>query len=168
MNHTFTYALVLLCWLSGCAVGTQTPYQPLQPNGGYSEQRIEANRYRVTFIGNSLTTREEVENYLLFRMAELTISQGYDYFIVSDNDTESNTVYMQTMTGYDSFDPFYPRYWPRSTFATGMATPITNYKALAYVVMFKGTKPELEPSAYDAREVQQSLEPIVRTAAVPR
>ncbi|MSR14231.1 MAG: hypothetical protein EXR86_06625 [Gammaproteobacteria bacterium] len=159
---------MLILSLFGCALGTQTPYQPLQNNGGYSEQRIEANRYRVTFVGNSLTTREEVENYLLFRMAELTVSQGYDYFIVSDNDTESNTVYMQTMTGYDSFDPFYPRFWPRTAFVTGTATPITNYKALAYVVMFKGPKPEADPSAYEAREVQNSLGPLVRAAPVPR
>ncbi len=155
-----------LC-LAGCALGTQTPYQPLQPNGGYSEQQIEANRYRVTFVGNSLTTREEVENYLLFRMAELTVGQGYDYFVVADNDTESNTVYMQTMTGYDSFDPFYPRFWPHSTFVSGTATPITNYKALAYVVMYKGAKPDADANAYDARAVQKSLGPLVRGAPAP-
>lgn len=159
--------LALAVALSGCATGTQTPYQPLQPNGGYSEQQIEGNRYRVTFVGNSLTTREEVENYLLFRMAELTLSQRYDYFVVSDNDTEANTYYLQSMTGYDSFDPFYPRFWPRSAFVTGTATPITNYKAQAYVLMFKGSKPATDLHAYDAREVQNSLGPLVRAAPIP-
>ncbi len=148
--------------LTGCVMSTQTPYQPLQQNGGFSEQRIEANRYRVNFAGNSLTTREEVENNLLFRIAELTLSQGFDYFVLSDNDTEANTTYMETMSGYDSFDPFYPRFWPRTTFASGSAIPITNYKAQAYVLMFKGTKPESDANAYDAHEVQTSLAPSIR------
>ncbi len=148
--------------LSACATPVQTPYQPLHDEGGYAEQRIEANRYRVTFVGNVVTTREEVENYLLFRIAELTLSQGFDYFVLSNQDTEANTLYMQTLTGFDTFDPFYPRFWPRSTFATGTATPITNYKASAYVVMQKGTKPPTEVNAYDAREVQTSLGPLVR------
>lgn len=151
--------------LGGCAIPTQTPYQPLQPNGGFSEQRIEANRYRVTFTGNSLTTREEVENNLLFRIAELTLSHGYDYFVLTDNDTEASTAYFETLSGfgggygYGSFDPFYPRFWPHTSFATGTATPITNYHAQAYVLMFKGSKPDSDPDAYDAREVQRSLGP---------
>jgi hypothetical protein len=153
---------VCASFLAGCALPVQTPYQPLQDNGGFSEQRIEANRFRVNFEGNSLTTREEVENNLLFRIAELTLSQGCDYFVLSDNDTEANTIYLQTMMGYDTFDPFYPRFWPRTGFVSGTATPITSYKAQAYVLMFKGTKPENEINAYDAHAVQTSLAPLIQ------
>ncbi len=160
LRGTALLAMTLL--LTGCVMSTQTPYQPLQQNGGFSEQRIETNRYRVTFAGNSLTTREEVENNLLFRIAELTLSQGYDYFVLSDNDTEANTSYMETLSGYDSFDPFFPRFWPRTTFASGSAIPITNYKAQAYVLMFKGTKPDADVNAYAAHEVQTSLAPSIR------
>jgi len=166
MKFGFVPLLVLLV---GCATPTHTPYQPLQDNGGFTEQRIEANRFRVNFIGNSITTREEVENNLLFRIAELTLHEGFDYFVLSDNDTEANTLYLQTMTGYDTFDPFYPRFWPRTGFASGTATPITSYKAQANVVMFKGTKPGAEPDAYDAREVQASLGPLIkRPPTLPR
>lgn len=143
--------------LAACALGTPTPYQPLQVDGGFNEQKIENNRYRVTFVGNTLTPREEVENSLLFRIAELTLSQGYDYFVLSKDDTEANTTYLQAITGYDTFDPFFPRMWPHSTFATSTAMPITNYKAQALAVMFKGTKPATEIHAYDARDVQTSL-----------
>ena len=58
--------------LAACA--TATPYQPAGYNGqrgGYSEQRVESNRYRVTFAGNSVTSREQVEMSLLLRSAEL-------------------------------------------------------------------------------------------------
>lgn len=159
--------LLLLVVLTGCATPSQTPYQPLADNGGFTEQRLEANRFRVTFVGNSITTREEVENALLFRIAELTLHEGFDYFVLSDKDTEANTLYLQTLTGYDTFDPFYPRFWPRTTFASGMATPITNYKGQANVVMFKGTKPESDLNAYDARQVQTSLAPLIRRPGPP-
>ena len=56
-------ALTALLLVAGCA--TATPYQPLDPqsrfSGGYSDQRIEPDRFRVTFRGNSLTSRETVE-----------------------------------------------------------------------------------------------------------
>ena len=73
--------------LSACA--TETAYQPAGPNsdGGYSEQQIESNRVRISFSGNSLTDRETVENYLLFRAAELTLQQNKDYFIIADRAT---------------------------------------------------------------------------------
>ena len=62
--------------LGGCA--TATPYQPLQPgwtaSGGFSERQIEPNRWQVSFSGNSLTSRQTVETYLLFRSAELTLA----------------------------------------------------------------------------------------------
>lgn len=76
--------------LAGCA--TSTPYQPLsassEVSGGYTDERIGEGRYLVTFAGNTLTTRERVESYLLFRAAELTREQGYDWFVVVDREME--------------------------------------------------------------------------------
>jgi len=65
--------VALAAGLTACA--TPTPYQPnirgQAASGGYSEVRIEPDRFRVNFAGNSLTSRETVEGYLLFRAAEL-------------------------------------------------------------------------------------------------
>ena len=76
--------------LSGCT--TATPYQPLGQNraasGGYFEEQIESNRFRVTFSGNSMTSRDTVERYLLYRAAELTRQRGYDWFVMADRNTE--------------------------------------------------------------------------------
>jgi hypothetical protein len=47
---------------------------------GYSDQQIESNRFRVSFAGNSLTARETVERYLLYRAAELTVQQRLRLF----------------------------------------------------------------------------------------
>ena len=71
-SATLAAAIALAAALTGCA--TPTPYQPNIPgqavSGGYSETKIESNRWRVTFAGNTLTSRETVEGYLLFRAAE--------------------------------------------------------------------------------------------------
>ena len=85
-------AAVAAFGLAGC--GTATPYQPLvvgsAQSGGFTDQQIEANRWRVTFSGNSLTDRRTVETYLLFRSAELTLSQGFDWFANVDRQTDRN------------------------------------------------------------------------------
>src|SRR5262245_31991715 len=96
-------ALALTLGLAACA--TPTPYQPSLPGqangGGYSELRLEPNRFRVNFAGNSLTSRETVEGYLLFRAAELTVQQGYDWFSIVDRETDRKT------RTYVDQDPFY-------------------------------------------------------------
>ena len=93
--------------LSACQ--TATPYQPLgvrgaQSSGGYFDQQIEANRIRVGFKGNSLTSRERVERYLLFRAAELTLQRGYDWFSAVDRNTErTDRIYSTGVGGYGGY-----------------------------------------------------------------
>ncbi len=155
--------LALVAWLVGGCASTATPYRPAAAPGdqGYQEQRIEENRYRVTFTGNTATTREAVENFMLLRTAELTLKQGYDYFVLDDRDTEAQTYYLRSMSDYGAWDPFYGCLWPRTGFALSTTQAVTNYKAQAYVMMFKGDKPPLELKAFDARDVQTSLAPLV-------
>ena len=78
------------------------PYQASEGRYGYSEQQIEEDRYRVIFAGNPSTPRETVQNYLLYRSAELTVQNGYDYFTVTDRDVERSTRYY-TQGYYDDF-----------------------------------------------------------------
>jgi hypothetical protein len=89
--------------LSACE--TATPYQPARPgdsnSGGYSDFRVDSSHWRVTFRGNSLTSRETVEKYLLYRAAELTRDQGYDWFDATQRQTDKKSSYF----GYS--DPFY-------------------------------------------------------------
>ena len=63
---TFAAALAGLVLLGACA--TATPYQAASTSDrGFSEQKIEDNRFQVQFAGNSLTDRKTVETYLLYR-----------------------------------------------------------------------------------------------------
>ena len=77
--------------LAACASGP-TPYQPAAGyDRGYAEQKIESDRYRISFKGNSMTERDTVENYLLFRAAELTLQSGYDSFTIVNRDTDKDS-----------------------------------------------------------------------------
>jgi hypothetical protein len=96
--------LAIATVLTACA--TATPYQAAQnesARNGYSETQIESDRVRVSFDGNSLTKRETVETYLLYRAAELTKEKGFDYFTLADRVTDKNI--RQRYSGYRS--PYY-------------------------------------------------------------
>ncbi len=79
--------------VAGCA--TETTYRPATGVGfsrtGYSDRQVEPGRFLVSFSGNSVTSRDTVERYLLFRAAELTLQQGYDYFVTAERDTDRQT-----------------------------------------------------------------------------
>jgi hypothetical protein len=181
-------ALGLTLSLGLAACQTATPYQPLvrgaSVSGGFTDQRLDADHYRVTFQGNSLTSRETVETYLLYRAAELTVSEGSDWFEMVDRHTDRDR-----RTYYDP-DPFYGRpgyawgYWrPHWRYYGGrigwrgwdpfwgdpfwadrmdMHT-IERFEASAEIVMHKGPKPADMARAFDARGVMANLGPkIVR------
>jgi hypothetical protein len=150
--------------LAGCA--TQTPYQPAGPGSegyGYHEQTIEPNRVRISFRGNSLTDRETVENYLLYRAAELTLQRGKDYFIIASRETERHSRlqgFDHSRFGYWFFSPRHGwGYWYDPFWDDPMEyREITRYEAFAEIAMFNGQKPADNPNAFDAREVQSNLQ----------
>ena len=79
--------LALAAGLLGLAAcSSQTLYAPDPEPGlghyGYSELPLDSSRYEVTFTGNYNTAPETVDQYALFRSAELTVAHGFDYFIV--------------------------------------------------------------------------------------
>jgi len=102
--------------LTACA--TATPYQPsanTDMRNGFSELQIEKDRVKVTFDGNSLTDRQTVETYLLYRAAELTKGAGYDYFVLTDRATDKETRIQDTgfndpYYGFFNYSYFHPRY----------------------------------------------------------
>jgi hypothetical protein len=109
--------------LAACA--TSTPYQPAsEPGGfdGFSQQMIENDRARITFGGNSLTKRDTVENYMLYRAAETALERGYDWFELQERDVEKKTrVRVDSDPFAGGFDPYfgYSFYRPRFGWSRG-------------------------------------------------
>ncbi|MGH8445935.1 MAG: CC0125/CC1285 family lipoprotein [Solimonas sp.] len=151
--------------LAGCA--SVTPYQPSQKGFGYSEQMIEANRYRVIFAGSSATPRQTVENYLLYHAAEITLNSGNDYFVVASSGTSAKDGSGPTLgLGIGGFG-----FGGHSGVGLGVGTETptskgAEYTAQAEILVYKGKKPADDPKAFDAREVKTNLEAgVVRPAA---
>ena len=173
-------ALALSVGVTACE--TATPYQPNIPgqatSGGYSESRLEPNRWRVNFVGNTMTSRETVEGYLLYRAAELTLQSGDDWFEMVDRNTARNA---RTYVEPDPFyHPWYGGYgywrpsWRYRTRGFGWQTwdpfwgdpfwadrvdvrTVERYEASAEILMQKGAKPQDDPKAFDARAVIENL-----------
>lgn len=171
-----TLALVATAGLTLAACATATPYQPAGFNGqrnGYAEQRLETNRFRVSFSGNSLTSREQVEMSLLLRSAEVAAENGYDWFATVNRATDRDTRFVGTPDPfYSRYNSFYGPYWGPSWryYRGGFWSPwdswgandfdvrqVDRYEATAEIVMGRGPKPAGDPNAFDAREVIQNL-----------
>jgi len=181
-------ALAVAAGLAACA--TPTPYQPKVPgqaaSGGYSDQRLEPDRWRVTFAGNTVTARETVESYLLFRAAELTLQQGADWFETVDRRTDSDARTYVTPDplyhpwyGYGSWRPYWRYYgrhgggwrtwdpwWGDPVWADRVdVQTVERFEASAEIRMHKGARPAGDPRAFDARAVIDTLRPRIQYPA---
>lgn len=175
----FSAALALALGLAACA--TPTPYQPNVPghhaSGGYSEVLVEPDRWRVTFAGNTVTSRETVESYLLFRAAELTVQQGYDWFSTVDRSTLRSSYAYADPTfygggwygwgpswrfhhGWGGWGPYWGGYWG-GPWGYDIRT-YDQFEATAEIQMHHGQKPAADPRAFDARAVIASLKPRIQ------
>lgn len=167
--------LLIPVLIVGCA--SVPPYHAAEGTSGYgfAEQKIESNRFRVTFKGNSSTSRQAVENFLLYRAAELTLETGNDYFIILENDTESHTSY-STISRFPRYGRRayfigpreYYYHYPYYSYGFDWGEPYrseiheyTRYTAEAYITVHSGQKPADNLNAFSAREVLDNLRPFV-------
>lgn len=179
-------ALALSFGLAACE--TATPYQPnvrgAATSGGYSEARLEPDRWRVNFSGNSVTSRETVEGYLLYRAAELTVQNGADWFEIVDRNvaTKSRSYvepdplyhpwygsgfgywrpswrYRTRGFGWRTWDPFFgdPFFADRYDVHT-----IESFEASAEIITHHGVKRADDARAFDAHAVMENLRPRIQ------
>jgi hypothetical protein len=167
--------LALTLCLAACE--TATPYQPLATtnavDGGFTDKRLDDTHFRVTFQGNALTSREQVDNYLLYRAAELTVQNGFDWFEMIDRNTHDQSTAFVVGDGYWSPAWRVHGHWGWGVWA-GNFGPYDNadfesvdrYEAVADIGVGRGTRPADDTRAFDARQVMQNLSAqIVRPAA---
>src|SRR4051794_32660228 len=72
--------LSALCALALGACATPVSYGPaISPRAsGFTEQRIENDRFRITFRGAGPAA--QINDFALLRASELTLQQNYDWF----------------------------------------------------------------------------------------
>lgn len=146
--------------LAACA-STPTVYRAQlgAPNDvGYSEYRLEAGRYRVTFQGGPGAKEGQVADYALLRAAELALRDGYDWFRIADRST--------SVSGSDngprvSFGGGSASFGRRSAVGVGVGTsfnlgPGPAISRSIEVVFGKGATPR-DRDAYDARDIVKTV-----------
>lgn len=155
-------AAAMLLGLSACAT-EPAPYAPktAESTTGYTDLQLTATRYRITFTGNSATDRQRVEDYLLLRSAQVTINAGYSWFVFDTRNTQADTTYRSTFTGWPGWRS-YGYYWHSYTWgppASMTARPSTKYQAYAEIALLTDAQAKNEPRAVNAHEIVQHLKP---------
>lgn len=160
-----TLPLIAVAGLGLAACASLAPYgAQTSPGGqGYAEQRIESNRYRVTY--NGVGAPGPVADYALLRAAQLTTSQGYDWFEVTERWTDGRPdsaggVRPSVGVGYGSSRGS-GRYGSYSGSGVGVGVGLnfsgpSATSTTLEVVMGNGRRPD-RPDAYDARSVESNL-----------
>jgi len=163
--------LLLVYGLAGCAnftgnlLGQPTPYQPFNGSiwgpakyGGYSETKLGADVYRVSFTGDTYTPPVVATDYALLRSADVALGQGFPYFaIVNGADvvqvgqvtTPSTTSTTYETRGNTLYEVKTTR--PGTTYTT--ATPSSSNT----VVLYKNRPANSKVLIYDAREIYSQL-----------
>jgi len=146
--------------LAGCQTGPAYAPQTSPNSSGYADKQLATNRYRVSFHGNSATSREQVEDYLMRRAAEVTLQAGYPWFVFDQRDTKTKTRYYTDFTGWPGWGG-YGWYWHSWDFGMPSESyPITNFTAYAEIVLLKDDQAAKEPRALKAQDVLDHLGPL--------
>lgn len=170
MSRFRIFAAFGLLILAACA--SPPPYGPKVPGQsyGYTDQRLGDNRYRVTYSGSSITGREQVEDFLLYRAAEVTLQSGFSHFVFDTRDTQAHTTYYSTFIGgwpgwHRRWGGWYWHSWPYDEdFATSAST---RYEAYAEIVMLTPEQAKEDPHSIDAHEIIEQLGPVVHPEPPP-
>jgi hypothetical protein len=158
-------ALAMLSLLA-CA-SAPTPYHEATGRYGYRDQQLESNRYRVSFAGNSATPLDSVQDYALYRAAELTRASGHDHFKVVGRSTDTRS----SGAGGPRIGVGVGSGGSGSGLGVGLSSILggggfaDDYTVTMDILMLDGEKPAADPDAYDAREVLRRLEPTIRRPA---
>jgi hypothetical protein len=155
------FALIGFLALTACETPQPTRYTPAAgPRAvGFSEQRIEPGRYRITFRGGPGAPAAQVADYALLRAADLALADGYDWFRVYDRhvaEVGGGGPYVSLGVGGASFGR-------HSAVGGGVShgMDLGGGPSLAQsmeVVMGKGAPPR-DADVYDAREVRKAIGP---------
>jgi len=137
------------------ALSCSTPYQPKGLLGGYTDNKLYENCYKVSFWGNQHTNPEDVDKYLMYRCAELAQEKGYDYFAIisekRDNKRQQNSIRgSRQSTGGNN----------KSGGSARSNVKWTEYD-FNYIIMLCGEVTEIANKTYNAPEILQELAVII-------
>lgn len=161
MKRPVILAVLAAAALATTACASLAPYGPqMGPNGqGFSEQRIEGDRYRVTYRG--VGAPGPVADYALLRAADLTTQSGYDWFEVTQRWIDGRPDSAGGLRPSVSIGAGSSRYGGYSASGVGVGLGLNlsgpqPTSTTLEILMGRGERPD-RAAAYDARGVQTAL-----------
>jgi hypothetical protein len=158
---TFLAAALVVLLLGACT--TVSDYRPRAPGAlvGFYTVQLAPDRYHVDFFGTTSSSREDVQNRLEQRAAEVTLQSGFTHFAMEVQSTE---LVKRRKTGFipDTYlhGPDYfnrARRWSNIPLAAeGIET---RYIASAEVAMLKADELPRNGAALSAVDVIRRLQP---------
>ncbi len=172
MKTKLPIALMMITLLTGC----ETSYGPTGeyggfPHGGYTDSNVNANTAIVSFVGNYFTPQNDIDNYLLYRSAKVTLENGYNYFVITSTSSSCKNIEVATATtdhvttnppqlhrtyyshtkyaGYSVSNTRTPRFYQFSAPCHQAQT----HSATSVIKMFEGPVPAGLPRAFNAQDV---------------
>lgn len=154
------FAICIAVALTTCA----TPYGKYGIAGGFTDSRIDDNTFSISVDTNGFTSQQTTSMQALYRAAELTSENGFDYFLVVSDAKNSSSMLMAipgSSTSYSTANVYGSTVQAVTTTTHTQTTfmPIAYPNSTLIVKAFKGTKPDGMQNAYDARSVMAHLGP---------
>lgn len=144
----------LALMLSACT--TQSPYHSAKNGVGYSDAEISDTVYSVSYQGNAKMEQSLIEDFLLLRMADLTLEKDMDHFTIVLNDTVCATTVRTSPTTTCTFEHSASDTSPFASVYNDVSWlgPSTNaYSATATIILGRGHVTSNTTNNHDARSV---------------
>jgi hypothetical protein len=154
VRHLWVGCLVVAAVpLGGCA----TKYQDMGFTGGVAAEPVMTDTYRILARGNGYTAAARVEDFVLLKAAETTLAAGGSYFMVLNQNNQTNVMTGQTPGTVQT------NVYGRTAFST--YTPGTTYNivkpgedVMIRVLRLKASEAP-PPGAFPAQDIVNTLGP---------
>ncbi|MCC8965356.1 hypothetical protein H8A95_24325 [Bradyrhizobium sp. Pear76] len=191
-------ALVALCALAGISLAadptatpalTPAPAKPAQASsdnlplvppakpGVFTATKMGSDQFHLVVAGHKFTTQSDIEKYLTYRAAELTMEQKASWFTFVESRTKADTApvpqrdpaglrysfrmeYFRPVWRYKtSSSPVWKSWSPfaGAAFITDGPKIITDFEVSADIVLHKGQMDDVNPLAFEAGAVSDLL-----------
>lgn len=154
-------ALLLAAALAaGCTAPRPSAYRAEDGGFGYSETRLDPATWRVVFAGNRASGLAQVEDYALYRAAQVTLGAGFERFAVIDRDVGQR---IEEERGRRTIDiearerRLGGTLTPGDTFYGESARTTLRHMATLVIRPYRGAPPAEALATHDARDVLRRL-----------
>jgi hypothetical protein len=160
------------------ATSESGPMVPAAKPGVYSQVKRSAGHYRLTVKGHNFTSQDAIEKYVLYRAADLTLQQHFQWFTLTENRSKGDIAPLPKRDPAGLHYSFRMQFWrpvwryklagsPKwttwSPFSTAVffaqdkdPKSISEFELNADIVMHKGTMDD-SPLAFEADAVSDFL-----------